>query len=297
MRTDMVINKLMVFFETGLDLRRFDPINTPYLEGLIRKYPWTKISTLPEVDLIPSLYTGMYPHEHEMWQVRLKSDPGIHDKALFEYLPDIVTTTLQCLTHMVTGSFDLAAIPPWRRKRFEILKSRYNKKDLKNFLKLNGHYTFLGLVGEENCRYVFNSRLDHLDDILSLLFHNSKRLEMAQSHAIDTLQHWNLDDNEKINSIYKKFDDFIRNLHSLCIKNGATLLILSDHGQQVVKGTFNLTEKIEELGIKNHEITYYIEAYKVRFWFHTDTAREGTTIYINIMSGSKTTDMVNITSY
>ncbi len=276
-----MIDKLMVFYATALDLRRLDHANTPYMTGLIDKYPWTRINTFPEVDLIPSLYTGLYPHEHEIWQVRLKSDINLDNKAPYEYLPDIATTTAQCFAHMVTGSYDLASIPPWRRKRFEIFKTKYMKQDLKHYQKLNDHDTFLGMIGEDNCTYFFNSRLDRLEEVLSRLFNHSKRLEMIQTHAIDTLEHWNLDDNEKINQIFKKLDDFMRKLHSLCIKNGATLLILSDHGQEAVKGTFNLIEKMEELGIKNHEITYYIEASKARFWFHTDTAREKLLHYLS----------------
>jgi hypothetical protein len=256
--------------------------NTPYLTSLIERYPWTKINTFPEADLIPSLYTGLYPHEHEISQVRLKSDLDINDKSLYEYLPDMVTTTLQCFIHMVTGSYDLVSIPPWRRRRLEIIKTRYIKQDIDHFQKLNGRDTFLGLVGKDNCTYVFDNELAHLDEILSGLFKTSKRLEMTHIHAVDTLAHWNLDDNEKMTFAYKRFDDFVGSLHSLCIKNGATLLILSDHGQEVIKGSFNIIEKIQEFGIKDNEITYYIEAPKARFWFHTDTAREK---LLNYLSG------------
>ena len=60
-------------------------------------------------------------------------------------------------------------------------------------------------------------------------------------------------------------------------------MILAEHGMEPVKNSIDIIQKIREMGIKNNEITYYIEASKVRFWFHSDSAREK---MLNYLSGN-----------
>jgi len=278
-----MIERLMIFFASALDHRRIDQKHTPYLYSLSEKYPWTRITNFPETDLDPTLFTGLYPHEHKVWQVRLKSGYDFNKKLAHDYLPDIVTTTSQCFIHMYTGSFNLASVPDWRRRRFEIFKTRYDKKELKGYLKINGFDTFFNIVGESNCNYVFEGELDKLDQILPSLFHKGLRFEFIETHGLDTLQHWYLDNKEKMIDSYNKVDRFIKFLHSECEKKGITLMILAEHGMELVKNSVDIIQKIDEMGIKNNEITYYIEAPKARFWFHSDSARQK---MLNYLSGN-----------
>jgi len=276
-----MIDRLMIFFVSALDQRRIDQEHTPYLHNLSERYPGTSVNNLPEVDLDPTILTGLYPHEHRMWQVRLKSDNDFNASYVLDYLPDIVTTTSQCFNHMFTGSFNLASIPYWRRRRFEIFKTRYDKKELKGYLKINGFDTFFNIIGESNCNYVFNTEVDKLDQILPSLFHKGLRIELVVTHGLDTLQHWFLDNEEKMIDSYNRVDRFIKFLHSECEKRGITLMIFSDHGMELVKNSVDIIQKIHEMGIKNDEITYYIEAPKARFWFHSDSAREKMLNYLS----------------
>lgn len=73
---------------------------------------------------------------------------------------------------------------------------------------------------------------------------------------------------------YKKIDSFVERLHAKCRKNGITLMFLSDHGQEPVKGSIDLIRGLGKLSIPKDEYTFYIEAPKARFWFHSDRARE-----------------------
>ena len=278
-----MIDRLMIFFVSALDHRRIDQKHTPYLYSLSEKYPWTRITNFPETDLDPTLFTGLYPHEHKVWQVRLKSGYDFNKKLAHDYLPDIVTTTSQCFIHMYTGSFNLASVPDWRRRRFEIFKTRYDKKELKGYLKINGFDTFFNIVGESNCNYVFEGELDKLDQILPSLFHKGLRFELVEIHGLDTISHWYLDNKEKMIDSYNKVDRFIKFLHSECEKKGITLMILAEHGMELVKNSVDIIQKIDEMEIKNNEITYYIEAPKARFWFHSDSAREK---MLNYLSGN-----------
>jgi len=276
-----MIERLMVFFASSLDLRRIDQEHTPYLFELLKKYPCSRINNIPEADLIPTLMTGRYPHEHGIWQVRLRSEDGINPNHPLDYIPDIVTSTTQCLLHMFKGPYDLAAVPYGRRRRFEIFKTRYRTREKKNYLTINGFDTILNIIGEGDCDYIFNPELDKLDDIVSKLFHNDLRFELVQDYGLDRLQHWFLDNKERIADSYKKMDGFIKFLHSECKKRGITLMILSDHGMELVKSSVNIIKKIDELGIKKNEITYFIEAPKARFWFHSDSAREKMLDYLS----------------
>jgi len=276
-----MIDRLMIFFVSALDHRRIDQKHTPYLYGLLEKYPVTRINNLPETDLDSTLMTGLYPNEHRMWEVLLKSDGDFNAGSALDYLPDIVTTTSQCFIHMFTGSFNLASIPYWRRRRLEIFKTRYDKKKLKGYLKINGFDTFFNIIGESNCNYVFNAKLHKLDQIIPSLFHKGLRFEFIETHGLDTLQHWFLDNKEKMIDSYNKVDKFIKFLHSECEKKGITLMILAEHGMELVKNSVDIIQKIHELGIKNNEITYYIEAPKARFWFHSDSAREKMLNYLS----------------
>jgi len=276
-----MIERLMVFMAGSLDHRRINQQDTPYLSSLLEKYPNTIINNFPESELIPTLLTGRYPHEHGIWHVRLKSDKTLNSNSMFNYLPDLVTTTSQCFIHLFTGPYHLAAVPYWRRRRFEIFKTRYLKREVKRYLKINGFDTFFNMIGESNCNYVFNTELDKLDQILPSLFHKGLRFELVEDYSLDRLEHWFLDNEEKMIDSYNKVDGFIKFLHSECEKRGITLMILADHGQEVVKNRVDIIQKIHEMGIKNSEITYFIEAPKARFWFHSDSAREKMLNYLS----------------
>jgi len=176
--------------------------------------------------------------------------------------------------HLFTGSYNLAAVPYWRRKRFEIFKTRYLEKDLKNHLKLNGFDTFFKIIGESDCNYMYNPELDNLDHITPTMFQKDLRFELVEDYGLDRMQHWFLDNQELMIDSYNKVDGFIKFLYSECEKRGITLMILADHGQELVKNTLNIIQKIHEMGIRKDEMTYFVEAPKTRFWFHSDSARE-----------------------
>ena len=80
---------------------------------------------------------------------------------------------------------------------------------------------------------------------------------------------------------YKRIDECIKDMHEECKRRGVTLMLISDHAQAKVEDTIDIVGKISELGIQKNEITYFIEATKARFWFHTDSAREKMLEYLS----------------
>ena len=276
-----MIDKLMVFYPSAMDHRRIDQEHTPYLHSLTQIYPWPRIKNFPEVDLDPTIFTGLYPHEHGIWQLRINSGYNFDKIYTQDYLPDIITTTSQCLIHLYTGSYNLAAVPNWRRRRFEIMKTRYDNKVVSEYIKLNGFDTFFNIIGGSNCNYIYRTNLYNSDQITPELFSKNLRLELIETHWLDTISHWYVDDKQKMIYAYNKIDKLIEYLHLECKSKGITLMIISDHGMEQVLNTIDIKKKINEMGIQNNEITYYIEASKARFWFHTDSAREKMLDYLS----------------
>jgi hypothetical protein len=273
--SNKLFDRLMICHISALDSRRINKEHTPFLADSFHGYPSVTIETIPEVDLDPTIMTGVYPHEHKMWQVRLKDALGSgFGPTLTDGMPEMLTSTFQCLVHLFNGSFDLAAVPSWRRRRFEISKIRFMKRSVSGFLKLNGIDTFLNIVGEKDCSFIYNGRFDQLFSVLTSLSPFKHKLQLVQIHSLDTLQHWNLDNPNYIQKFYGEMDRFVKELHNKCRNNGITLMVLSDHGQEPVKGSINILKFLRKLGIPKNEYTYYIEAPKARFWFHSDRARE-----------------------
>ena len=147
------VDRLLICFISAMDLRRINPGNAPYMAGLFEAYPWVRTRTIPEVDLDPTILTGVYPHEHGM-QVKLISNSNLFLKqTLADKVPDMITTTFQCIAHLLTGSFNLAAVPHWRRRRFEIKKTRYMQRNVGEFLRFNGAETIFSLIGQDGCKW------------------------------------------------------------------------------------------------------------------------------------------------
>ena len=269
-----MIEKLMILYFSGFDYRKINKNTTPYVHSLSEKYPMIKINTIPDVDLKTTMWTGCYPHEHGNWQVRLKEDRNFDTKRTQDYLPDIITTTFQCFIHSITGKFDLSGVPDWRRRRFDICKTKNWWRNSREPFSINGVDTIFTIIGKNNYNFVYEGRFNKMISALSKQFIKNKKLEVFDAHGSDIFTHWNIDNEEKMIDAYKKIDNCIKDLHAECENRGITLMLMSDHAQAKVEDTIDIPGKIDELGIKKNEITYFIEASKARFWFHSDSARE-----------------------
>ena len=276
-----MIDKLMILYFSGFDYQKINSRITPHLYSLSEKYPIVKINTIPDVDLKTTMWTGRYPHEHGMWQVRIKDGYDFDAKKFQDYFPDICSTTLQCLVHAVTGKFNLVSVPNWRRRRFDIFKTKYTWNDNYGLFSYNGVDSIFNIIGKNNYSFVYENRYNEMINALSKEPVKDKKLGVFDAHGTDVFTHWNIDDEEKMNEAYMKVDGLIKYILEECENKGATLMLLSDHAQAKVEDTIDIAGKIEELGIKKNEITYFIEATKARFWFHTDSARQKMLDYLS----------------
>jgi Type I phosphodiesterase / nucleotide pyrophosphatase len=268
------VDRLLVCFIRGMDFRRIQGQTTPYISDLLRSFPWARITTIPTPELTQTIFTGQYPHEHGMWEVELKSDSNLLAKnKIVDKIPDSLTTTFQCLIHLATKSFDLAAIPPWRRRRFKVSRYKYFRKPLDEFFKHQKVVSIFDIIGTGKFIHLWTNKYNDMNTLLTKLFSDNLELVWVDLYFLDQLQHWYLDDAVKIRKFYRGVDQFVEKLYAECQKSNVSLMLLSDHGMEPVKGTIDIKSKLKKFELSSDEYTYFIEASVSRFWFHTERAR------------------------
>lgn len=288
--------KVLLCYIDGLDIRSINKSNFPFLYNAIKSYPFASIKSPPTSDALPILLTGTSPHENGMWGVRLKSDsciPKIIDK-----IPDIITTTLQCIAQIFTGSFDLPTIPPKRRRCFEVRRTQHNKnyKKTENLLNFGGLTSCLGVLGSGKCKYLF-SRMTPSQQLLNKIASGSYLLEIFQSYNLDLFQRWNMDKPQEITDLFKKTDYFISTLYQKCRDNNITLILFSDHGYDKVNKYINIKEHLDNIKISKSEYKYFIEVSMARFWFHTDDARSEITEMLESIDNASLLKLADLKKY
>lgn len=269
------IKRLCACYISGLDLRRIDRRSTPYLDHLLTVCPWMVFRNLPSNELFPTIVTGVDPTEHGVWGVKLKHrrQPDRHN--LVERLPDWMTTTAQGCLHFLTNNCDLAAIPPRRRRQFEITRTKYKRRNLnpEAILNIGGYETILEIVGRDRSRYHFSSASKPQKKLLPVLCADGHTLEFLELYSIDRFQQWHLDDDKEVCRFYSVIDDFLRKLAKQCTATGMSLMIFSDHGHEPIRGSIDIASILKQQPVPVQDYSYFIEVSNIRLWFHTAEAR------------------------
>jgi hypothetical protein len=268
--------KLLLCYVSGLDLRRVDADATPFLSGALERLPWAEMTNLPSNELLPTMLTGVYPPRHGVWGVRLASSSAPTDgRRAVDLLPDLVTTTAQCVVHALSGGCDLAAIPPRRRRRFRITRTKYvrRRRPRQVLPRIGPVQSLIGAVGPDRSRYLFSSATDPLR-LLGRTGAGRYLLEVLELYSLDRVQQWNLDRPAVVRDYYRRVDEFLRRLHAGCRAAGVTLAVLSDHGHEAVRRSVDLRARLGRLELDETEYSFFLELSIVRFWFHSARARE-----------------------
>jgi len=273
---ETAVQRLLLCYVPAIDLRRVTPGQCPYIHDLLGACPTVQLSSLPNCENVTTIVTGGYPHEHGMWGPRLRRESQERSavERTIDLFPDVIATTAQCVAHFVNGPLDLATMPPRRRRRFDWL--RLNIKYLKDVdgdvRTLQSATNLLNLFGSDG-RYVYHDEYWQLDELLAEIGKGDYVFEMVDSHCLDYLQHWNLDDELKISEYYRGIDEFVAALHAKCRHNTVGLILLSDHGQEPVRQVIDLPVRLRQLDLKPSEYDLFIEYTRATFWFQTDQAR------------------------
>lgn len=281
---------LLVCYISGMDVRRLTTSVTPYLANLMDSNPYSYFTNLPSNELFPTLVTGVNPVAHGVWGVQLaKNDKKSVASRIVDALPDTVTTSLQCVRHYFDSSFDLAGIPPRRRRHFRITRTKYKRRSKQPdaLYNIGGISTVMGLAGSDRARYVFSASDNPVKNVLPRLCENGSLLEILELYSLDRHQQWNLDRPTETNRFYTVVDDFIQKLHSKCTEMNVALMIVSDHGHEPIKNSIDICSKLQELELTDNDISYFIEVSSARFWPHTDRARKRITEWLSSITVGK----------
>lgn len=268
--------RLVVCYVSGLDLRQVNAETTPFLFLAINDLPLASFVNLPSNELFPTLVTGTHPMAHGVWGVQFKrASEAKRRSSLLEFLPQGLATAIQCGTHYFGRTYDLAAVPPKRRKRFAITRTKYKRriKRREALHEIGGLPTVFDVVGSERSAYFFNSRYDPERSVLERLCKERNVLEILELYSLDRHQQWNSDRPAAIAQFYGHIDMFMRLLADRCGTRGWSLMLVSDHGHEPIRASHNLRELLAALPIGEDEYSYFLEVSNVRFWFHTDAAR------------------------
>lgn len=267
--------RLFVAYVPGLDTRRLEARRTPFLHDLSRSFPPVALRTLPTTELLPTLVTGVYPHEHGIWQVRLKPEArALPPPRWTDRLPDMLSTTFQCLHQLTDLSYDLAAVPARRRRDFDLARFKYTRReqDGRVMERIGASQTLFGMLGER-ARYCFTKRFGSLASLGEELPSGRYQLELLEMYALDLFQHWHMDQSQELDQAYRRTDDFLRRLHANARARGVSLMVLVDHGQEPVVGTIPLARMLRTLELPEREHSRFVELAMARFWFRSDRAR------------------------
>jgi hypothetical protein len=247
------------------------------LASALDLYPWTRFVNLPSNELFPTLVTGVDPTRHGVWGVKLR--PLVRESGLarlLDRLPDRLVTTIQGYLHLATNAFDLAAVPPRRRRHFDITRTKYQRRNqrLEALFKIGGITSIFDVVGEGKSRYVFNSSSDPERRLLPRLCMDSHVLEVLELYSLDRYQQWNLDRPEAVSRFYTRIDNFLYRLHAKCEASGLSMMIVCDHGHEPIRASIDLNTQLARLHVPDQAYSYFIEVSNARFWFRTDEARQ-----------------------
>lgn len=269
--------RLFVCYIPGLDVRRIGPETTPHIHAMRTTFPTASLSTLPSVELLPTLLTGVYPRAHGVWQVRLRADIDRRARrTFFERMPASLSTTLQGLRQLGDATFDLATVPPHRRKQFEQFRFKYTRRETtdETLIRFGRYDTILGMLGPR-ARYSFAKRFDKAHELLDGSFlGGDESLLFLELYALDLFQHWHLDRPSRMAWALSETDTFVRRLDALCTRHARRLALLVDHGQEPVVGSIPLRQTLERSGVPDEDYSFFMEVAQCRFWFHTEGARE-----------------------
>lgn len=262
------------------------PAVTPYLSDLFARRPVIELETHPSVELLPTIVTGLWPHEHRCWQVRLKAEtPRSPAQRVADRMPRLLTTTVQCLAHAFDSTFDLPTIEPRRRRRFEFHRIKMQRRAGGGLHRHDFGQQPTVFSAADGChRTLFLFR--DAERPMEALIREGPRLDFLELYALDLFSHWNLDRPEEMRAAYARTDRFVAAAAERAKRLGRRVLLLVDHGQEQVRRVLNVHELINEAGLDPDEFCFYIEVTNARFWFFSDRARDALHRVLSRCSGA-----------
>lgn len=265
---------IFVCYVPGFDERLVDEHSTPYVTLLRSEHDVASFRSYPSTELVPTIVSGTLPHEHRVWQVRLRNEfRTARTRDVADVLPDVLVSTAQCARHLFDRTYDLAVIPWRRRRRFDLHRFKYSRRASGDepMQEFAGFRSIFGILGDQ-AKYIFTKDFAELAPLSEHLAGGERLIEFLEMYALDLVQHWHLDNPDMMRDALSRTDEFIRVMHARCRERGVRFILLVDHGQERVVGTVPLVQALKRTGIPETEYSFIVELASARFWFHTERA-------------------------
>ncbi|MEM9418325.1 MAG: hypothetical protein AAGA25_04615 [Planctomycetota bacterium] len=271
----MAESKLLVLYVPSLDRRWLDPDLTPFVCEALDRHGETLLHTHPSPELLATMITGTWPHEHGCWQVsRLPPAPRTAFQKLIDGLPNHWTTTFQCLRHRLNPEFDIPTVEPRRRRqlKFHRIKNMRRKGGDAQEIRLDVPTVF-DILGSEASRFRTVFSFD-IHPKLADLIDGEPVLDMIELYTLDLFSHWNIDRPEAMRQQIAEVDRQLAETTAKADGLGITTLLVVDHGHEPTRNTIDLPKVLRETGVPEDEYLYYAEVGNARLWYDTDRARQ-----------------------
>lgn len=288
----MTLHGLAVLYVPALDRRRLSPDVTPFLSQTLSSRPVIELATHPSVELVPTILTGVWPPEHQVWQVRIPPPrPERLPRRWWDRLPARWLTTLQCVRHRFDSTYDLPTVEPRRRRLFEIHRIKFQRYRADGGIPphYHGRPTVLGVAGSEG-RYRTLRTFQAVRAGLAPLLDGSVRLDIVEFYALDLFSHWNLDRPQAMASVLRRTDELLADAVAAARRRGIVPILLVDHGQELVRRTIDLRPVIGAAWPCRGEFCWFSEVTNARFWFFTDRARRAVEPVLRELDGAEVLD-------
>jgi hypothetical protein len=266
----MLLQGLLVCYISGLDLRRIDSETTPFLAEALSSHPWTAYRNLPSNELFPTLVTGVDPTEHGVWGVQLQAGFETNRTRIADCLPDVLVTGIQCIRHALAPPFDLAAMPPRRRSRLQIKRTKYKRRRRypEALYRIGGVPTVLELVSAV-ARDTY-SAAQGPDEPAFRPADPRPNLEIVELYSL-TGSSSGIRPPRPGAPYYRVIDAFLRELHAKCRAqedpDG------TDHGHEPIRESIDLLATLRRNGLSEIDYTTFVEVSSARFWLHSKKAQ------------------------
>lgn len=291
--------KLVVLYVPSLDRRWLSPDVTPFLSAAAQRCGAIELATHPSTELLPALVTGAWPHQHQCWQVRRRpTRPRSLLQKVVDLLPNGVTTTAQCLRHLVDTSDDLPTIEPRRRRQLESVRVKMQRRqggDQRD-LHFDATPSLFSLLGDDS-RYRTVFSLDGLDGGLASIIHGDVDLDFIELYALDLFCHWNLDRPDALQQRLQETDALIAGACGHAEMLGLDVLLIVDHGHESITRTIDLPQVLRESGAAKNEYLYFAEVGNARLWFDSDRAHQKLEASLRQLDGATYLSNEEMTDY
>lgn len=309
------IMKHLILLIDSLGYSAITQKRTPKLLEFFKKGNYKSTKTLLGYSsaIIPSIFSGKYPSEHDVWAVYKKSPDTspfkispllpksfIDKNMLVRYVFNRKIFSDSIKNNLIPDNISLVNVPLKLLKYFDISM----KKHIFDPGSLNSITTLFDLIRKNNLsfKYVGYPDITNSEKIFSLTEKHLKENSIVFAY-IDELDHnghvFGLDSSDFLSRL-EKFDDLCTNFLKR-VENSTedvSITTLSDHGMKNIDGTVDIKKAIEStsLRIEKDYIPYY-DSTIARFWVFNNNARNLITDVLQNSNGGHLLSQEEIRNY